>query len=222
MYFAGRGFTRSVRLAHPLWLTSRNSSVSGNRFRLLNESEGRRLPTRGIFGRHLGALISFRLKASFLCCRSFAGVLAIMGDPRLVYLGEFAFVIFAKAFIQLDAQVEADKHANRQPRTVNPVTLAVTLGVGGFVPQNEREAAPASKWEMDYLLAVGVDTSVIKNSGEAQALISKTRYRELHGLASPRQLQQLMLRFGIPEDKAVLMKAGQAGAIIGRTVAGWR
>ena len=108
----------------------------------------------------------------------------------------------------------ADKHANRQPRTVNPVTLAVTLGVGGFVPSNEQEAANPSREALDYLLDKGVDTSAVKTEGEAQALVAKVRFREQQGLASPRVLRQLMLRFGIPEERAVTMKSGQAGLVM--------
>ncbi len=108
----------------------------------------------------------------------------------------------------------ADKHANKQPRTVNPVTLAVTLGVGGFVPSNEQEAARPSREALDYLLEKGVSTVDVKTEGEAQALVAKVRFREQQGLASPRVLQQLMLRFGIPEERAVTMKVGQAGLVI--------
>lgn len=108
----------------------------------------------------------------------------------------------------------ADKHANRQPRTVNPVTLAVTLNCA-FTPQTDQDAAKPSRAELDALLAFGVDTSAMPGtSGEAQAMIAKLRFRKEQGLASPRVLQQLMLRFGIPEERAVTMKAGQAGLVM--------
>ncbi len=108
----------------------------------------------------------------------------------------------------------ANKHAHRQPRTVNPVTMAITLGVGQFAPQTAQEASPPSKEELDYLLENGVSTVDIKTSGEAQEWIAKIRLRKELGLASPKQLQQLMLRFGIPEERAITMKAGQAGLVI--------
>ncbi len=112
----------------------------------------------------------------------------------------------------------ADKHAHRQPRTVNPVALSVSLGVSNFTPQNAQEAAPASKEEKDYLLGQGVDTSQIKSSGEAQQLIGKLRLREQLGLASPKVLGQLTLHLHWPPEKAALLKAKHAGVIVWKRI----
>ena len=115
---------------------------------------------------------------------------------------------------------EADKHKTRQPRTVNPVSLALSLKVMHYEPATAAEAAPPSKEELDVLLALDVDSSAIKTSGEAQVLISTLRERDRLGLASPKQLT-LLKKLGLPEDVAVLMKKGQAGAVIGRSKQRW-
>lgn len=116
---------------------------------------------------------------------------------------------------------EADKHANRQPRTINPVVLSVSLGIQPFVPQNSQDAAPPSREELDWLLAHDVSSVDVKTSGEAQQLIAKLRFREQQGLATPKQLTMLK-RLGFQDDRVMLMKKNQAGAIIGKRVASWR
>lgn len=111
----------------------------------------------------------------------------------------------------------ADKHAHRQARTVDPVTLAVALQVHEVEPQNAQDAAPASREEKDYLLAHLVDTTQIKTSGQAQALIGKIRLREQLKLASPVAVQQL-LRLKWPADKANRITSKQAGVLIWKRV----
>lgn len=113
---------------------------------------------------------------------------------------------------------EADKHAHKQPRTVNPLALAVTLGVNNYTPQTAQDAAPASKEEKDTLLALGVDTTQAKSSGEAQALISKLRTRAELRLATPASLRQLTLMLHWPAEKAVLMSAKQASVLIWKRI----
>lgn len=109
----------------------------------------------------------------------------------------------------------ANKHRNKQARTINPVVYGMSVGVpAGYQPLTSADCLPPSKEELDYLLLKGIDTSAIKNSGQAQLLVSRVRERERLGLASPKQLQQLMLRFGLSEDEATTMKAGKAGLII--------
>lgn len=108
----------------------------------------------------------------------------------------------------------ANKHANKQPRTINPVALSVTLKIAPVAPDGPMDAAAPSVAELDALLAFGVDTSVVSNSGEAQAMIARLRLRKEQGLCSPRVLEQMMLRFAIPEEKAVLMRAGVAGLVM--------
>lgn len=115
----------------------------------------------------------------------------------------------------------ADKHAHRQPRTVDPVALSVSIGIPKFEPQNSQEASPASRDELDFLLEKGVDTTQIKTSGLAQVLIGKLRLRDQLGLATPKQLQ-FLARLGFTEDNIATIKKGQAGAIIGKHSTHWR
>lgn len=117
----------------------------------------------------------------------------------------------------------ANKHAHRQARTINPVSFALTVGdsaLAHYIPETAADAAPANKAELDHLLNAGIDTSQIKTSGQAQKLIARLMERDRLGLAKPKQLT-FLLRMGFPEEKAVLMKAGQAGAIIGKATARW-
>lgn len=131
----------------------------------------------------------------------------------------------AKDWVKL-LENAANPHMHRQPRTIDPVKFSLSIGpdrIAGYVPQAAVDAQPASRDELDVILAAGLDSSAIKTSGQAQKLISTLRERERLGLATPKQLEQLTLRLGIPEEKAVLMKKGQAGAIIGKHAAThWR
>lgn len=117
------------------------------------------------------------------------------------------------------AQLEkaADKHQNRQPRTIDPVKLSVAMSVPHYEPANASDAAPASKEEKDWLLSKSVDTTQIKTSGQAQALIAKLRTREREGLASPIAVQQL-LKLRWPLDKATMISSKQAGVLIWKRV----
>ncbi len=110
----------------------------------------------------------------------------------------------------------ADKHRNRQPRTIDPIVYSLRVGIkDGYVPETTADAAPPTREELDTLLTHKIDTSVVKNSGQAQMLLHQIRSRDQLGLATPSQLQML-LNLKIPQDAAIKMKKSQAGAIIGR------
>lgn len=116
------------------------------------------------------------------------------------------------------------KHKHRQARTLDPIAWAVSLGddvLAAYTPDNAADAAPATKGELEFLLSAGLDSSAIKNSGQAQKLIGRIIDRQKMGLASVKQLNFLK-KLGIPDETAVLMRAAQAGAIIGRQTAKWR
>ena len=120
-------------------------------------------------------------------------------------------------------QKELQKHQHRQPRTRDPLAFAVSVGdevLATYVPQTAADAAPPAKEELDVILGAGLDSSQIKNSGQAQKLISRLIERDKMGLASVKQLNFLK-QLGVPEEQAVLMKKGQAGAIIGKRQAHW-
>lgn len=119
---------------------------------------------------------------------------------------------------------EAEKHQHKQPRTMDMLAWAVSIGdaaLAAYVPENAADAAPASNAELDFILEQGGDTSGVKNSGMAQRIIAKMIERKKLGLASVKQLTFLK-KLGIPEETAALMRASQAGAIIGKKTAAWR
>jgi superfamily II DNA or RNA helicase len=112
----------------------------------------------------------------------------------------------------------AAKHQHRQPRTIDPIAWAVSLGdavLDGYSPQTTAEGQAATKEELDFILNAGLDSSRIKTSGAAQKIINRIVDRDKMGLATVKQLN-FLAKLGIPEERAVLMKKGQAGAIIGR------
>lgn len=118
----------------------------------------------------------------------------------------------------------ANKHAHKQPRTIDPVSFALSVGddsLANYKPETTADASPATKGELDFLLKAGIDTSQIRTSGQAQKLIGRLVERDRLGLTTPKQLNFLK-RLGISEEAASLMKRGQAGAIIGQRTAEWR
>lgn len=111
----------------------------------------------------------------------------------------------------------ADKHRNKQPRTIDPVRFGLSIGVeaiANYRPENALDAGPPSKEELDYLLAQNIDTTQVKTSGQAQLLFQRLQARERLGLASPKTIQQLTLRLGWPAEKASMMKQKQAGVLV--------
>lgn len=111
----------------------------------------------------------------------------------------------------------ADKHRNKQARTINPVSFALSVGdkaLATYKPMTTVEAASPSKEMLDFLLDKGISTVDVKTAGQANKLVDRLRERDRLGLASPKQLQQLLLRFGMDEEIAMTMKAGKAGLII--------
>lgn len=119
---------------------------------------------------------------------------------------------------------EARKHQHRQPRTMDPLAWAVSVGdavLASYVPETAADAQPPSTQELDFLLQHNIDTSQVKTSGLAQKLVTRIVERHKLGLASVKQLNFLK-QLGVPEEQAALMKAGQAGAIIGRRSAHWK
>jgi superfamily II DNA or RNA helicase len=112
----------------------------------------------------------------------------------------------------------ADKHRNKQARTINPVSFALSIGLGGYVPQASADSLPPSRDMLDFLLTSGIDTTQVKTSGEANRLADRLRERHRLGLATPIQLEQLRLQLDWPEEKINLMKSKQAGVLIWKRV----
>lgn len=118
----------------------------------------------------------------------------------------------------------ANKHGSKQPRTINPVSFALSVGDGAlahYVPETAAEAKPPTAGELDFLLAAGLDSSAVKSSGEAQKVIARLMERDRLGLAKPQQLD-FLLKLKMNPETAMLMRKEQAGAIIGRTMAKWQ
>jgi superfamily II DNA or RNA helicase len=115
----------------------------------------------------------------------------------------------------------ADPHQNKQPRTFNPVRMAIALNdntLANYKPQCAADEAPPSREELDTLLAYRMSSVDIKTSGEAQAWIKKLMTRDQLGLARPAVVEQLTLRLGWPRELAEKMKAGQAGVLVGKRI----
>lgn len=112
----------------------------------------------------------------------------------------------------------ADKHRNRQPRTINPVLYSLSLGADKIAALATQDSAPASRAELDALLAFGIDTTQVKTSVQAQRLIATLRERDRLGLASPKTLVQLKLRLHWPDELATKMKQSQAGVLVAKGI----
>lgn len=112
----------------------------------------------------------------------------------------------------------ADPHQNKQARTIDPVAYSLSVGGERIAAIAEPGAAPASKAELDALLAFGMDTTQIRSSAQAQRLISTLRERDRLGLASPKAIHQLTLRLGWPDSLASKMHGKQAGVLIAKGV----
>jgi len=118
---------------------------------------------------------------------------------------------------------EARKHSKKQPRTIDPLAWAVSVGdevLASYVPETTADARPPARAELDFILQAGIDTSAIKTTGLAQKVIARIRDRERLGLASVRQMNFLK-QLGIPDPAAVKMNKRQAAAIIGKRFFDW-
>lgn len=112
----------------------------------------------------------------------------------------------------------ADKHANRQPRTIDPVLFSLSVGADKIAALGTQESEPATRAELDALLAFGIDTTQVKTSVQAQRLVATLRERDRLGLASPKMLTQLRLRLHWPDELASKMRKGQAGVLVAKGI----
>lgn len=111
----------------------------------------------------------------------------------------------------------ADPHRNRQARTIDPVAYSLSIGQERIAAMAD-DNAPATRAELDAILAFGIDSTQVRSSSQAQRLISTLRERDRLGLASPKAVTQLKLRLGWPEDLASKMKGKQAGVLIAKGI----
>lgn len=135
----------------------------------------------------------------------------IKGSPDMTKPGEVRDYLAA-------LEKTLNKHGSKQPRTINPVSFALSVGDGAlahYVPETAAEAKPPTSGELDFLLAAGLDSSAIKSSGEAQRQIARLMERDRLGLATPEQLNFLII-LGMKKEDAMMMRRGVAGAVIGK------
>lgn len=119
---------------------------------------------------------------------------------------------------------EQGKHANKVARSMNPVAFALSVGdarLATYVPETAWEAAKPRAAQIEFIEKAGLNPQAITSSGLADKVIGILVERERLKLTTPKMIKQLMLQ-GFTEEQAVLMKRGQAGAIIGRNAARWR
>lgn len=115
----------------------------------------------------------------------------------------------------------ADKHRNKQPRTINPVAFALSIGddaLAHYVPKSVQEEASATKEELDFLLKHGLDTTKINNRGVAQEFISRLRERERLKLATVERVNQVQLELNWPKEQAMLMSDAQARVLLWKKI----
>ena len=113
----------------------------------------------------------------------------------------------------------ADPHKNRQPRSIDPVLYSMSVNPDRpHEPVGPTDLNPPMREELDVLLELGIDTTRVKSSGQAQRLIAAARSRAQHGLASPKTLQQLTLHLGWPPELANKMKQSQAGVLVAKRI----
>lgn len=120
-------------------------------------------------------------------------------------------------------ETELQKHQHKQPRTIDPIAWAVSMGddvLANYTPETAADAEPPSREELDVLLAANISTVAVKTSGQAQKLIQRHLKRTELGLASPLQLRFLK-QLGFADEVTATLTKKQAGAIIGKKTARW-
>lgn len=113
---------------------------------------------------------------------------------------------------------EAKKHKHKAAVTFDPLVKDLSLGedsLRDYKPQHAWELKPVETGEREFLEKNGISTVSIRCSGQAQKVIDTIIQRDRLGLASAKQIQ-LLLRIGIPEERAMLATKKQAGFLIGR------
>lgn len=113
----------------------------------------------------------------------------------------------------------AEKNQNKKARAIDPIRFAVSVGIDpDYIPASPEEAVPPSQQERDTLVTFGLNSTLVKTSGQAQMLIQNCITRDKNGLASPKVLQQLTLRLGWPPDLAEKINAKQGGMMVAKGV----
>lgn len=116
----------------------------------------------------------------------------------------------------------AKKHRARESQLgVDPLRWAISIGedrVANYIPKTDADAAPMTKGQEEFLLKAGIKYGHVKCAGQAQQIIDTYLFRQSEGLATPKTIQQLVLRLGWPEEVVAGMKQKQAGVLMAKGV----
>ena len=119
---------------------------------------------------------------------------------------------------------EAQRHARREARTINPLEWSASVGDPGlrdWQPTRVWEALPPLDGEhsqLAFLRKQGIDVSGITTRGLAQKIITRIIMRYKSGRCSPRQLD-LLGRLGQDQAQCASLTIKGAGALIDRVLA---
>lgn len=121
-------------------------------------------------------------------------------------------------------QKAAAKHARREARTIDPLSMAVSLGdsaLANYVPETKWDAEPPTQGQKDFLLKSKVDITKVSCKGLASKLIGRIISRYKMKLASPAQLS-FLLQLGVDEQQCATLTMAEAKAAIDKMIAGRR
>jgi len=110
----------------------------------------------------------------------------------------------------------AKKNAHKAARTIDPVAFALNIGdsaLAHYEPQTDREAAPMTVGQREYLQRNRIDISKVTCHGHAQKLIGRHLQRLQLKLATAEQLAFLK-QLGFNEADTVKMSIREASAAI--------
>lgn len=134
---------------------------------------------------------------------------------------------------------EQKKHEKKLASAINPLAWGLSMGadkLATYVPQASWEAAPPSKYHLEFLEKNGFNPALVKCAGQANLVIGVIVERERLKLATPKQMdfiksltKKIKAENGVDfeivpmftEEQVALMPKGQAGAIFGRMKAKW-
>lgn len=111
----------------------------------------------------------------------------------------------------------AKKNAHKAARTIDPVAFALNIGdsaLAHYEPQTDREAAPMTVGQREYLQRNRIDISKVTCLGYAQRLIGRHVQRFKLGLATAEQLAFLK-QLGFNDADTVKMSEREAKEAIG-------
>lgn len=116
---------------------------------------------------------------------------------------------------------EAERHARKAARTIDPIAWAVSLGdteLAGWEPETKWDEMPPTKGQLDFLARHHIDVSNIRYRGLATKMTLRLLQRLRSGLASYQQMTFLK-NLGFQEKDTLLLSREQASTLIDKTLA---